>query len=164
MLDFHNLPSGVTKTTGFCATRRSSSEPDVAYRVSKDAQLSMPTKQLYPGKRCLIPVLGGRVFGTSGFWPGPKRKPEWVVAIEPWVCFVGVFYIIVKPTPVHHLCVRKALSVLHGMQVGMFTLMTDHHEKGQKGGGCPPGHEVKRDLRSWGRKAYTGEHDPNWGQ
>lgn len=48
MLDFHNLPSGVTKTTGFCATRRSSSEPDVAYRVSKDAQLSMPTKQLYP--------------------------------------------------------------------------------------------------------------------
>lgn len=48
MLDFHNLPSGVTKTTGFCATRRSSKEPDVAYRVSKDAQLSMPTKQLYP--------------------------------------------------------------------------------------------------------------------
>lgn len=50
MLDFHNLPSGVTKTTGFCATRRSSQGPDVAYRVSKDAQLSMPTKQLYPGK------------------------------------------------------------------------------------------------------------------
>lgn len=59
MLDFHNLPSGVTKTTGFCATRRSSKGPDVAYRVSKDAQLSMPTKQLYPGKRHRIPVQGG---------------------------------------------------------------------------------------------------------
>uniref|UniRef100_A0A8C9PNG1 Thrombospondin-like N-terminal domain-containing protein n=1 Tax=Spermophilus dauricus TaxID=99837 RepID=A0A8C9PNG1_SPEDA len=48
VLDFHNLPDGITKTTGFCATRRSSKGPDVAYRVSKDAQLSAPTKQLYP--------------------------------------------------------------------------------------------------------------------
>ncbi|VCX10118.1 unnamed protein product, partial [Gulo gulo] len=48
VLDFHNLPDGVTKTTGFCATRRASKGPDVAYRVSKDAQLSAPTKQLYP--------------------------------------------------------------------------------------------------------------------
>uniref|UniRef100_A0A4W4EIR1 Laminin G domain-containing protein n=1 Tax=Electrophorus electricus TaxID=8005 RepID=A0A4W4EIR1_ELEEL len=37
-----------TKTTGFCAHRRSAKGPDVAYRVSKDAQLSAPTKQLYP--------------------------------------------------------------------------------------------------------------------
>uniref|UniRef100_A0A667GXU3 Laminin G domain-containing protein n=1 Tax=Lynx canadensis TaxID=61383 RepID=A0A667GXU3_LYNCA len=48
VLDFHNLPDGITKTTGFCATRRSSKGPDVAYRVTKDAQLSAPTKQLYP--------------------------------------------------------------------------------------------------------------------
>lgn len=54
ILDFHNLPEGVTKTTGFCSHRRSSQGPDVAYRVSKDAQLSAPTKQLYPGK-CLTP-------------------------------------------------------------------------------------------------------------
>ncbi|KAJ8792399.1 hypothetical protein J1605_019618 [Eschrichtius robustus] len=48
VLDFHNLPDGITKTTGFCAARRSSKGPDVAYRVTKDAQLSAPTKQLYP--------------------------------------------------------------------------------------------------------------------
>uniref|UniRef100_A0A3Q2SPQ3 Laminin G domain-containing protein n=1 Tax=Fundulus heteroclitus TaxID=8078 RepID=A0A3Q2SPQ3_FUNHE len=49
ILDFHNLPEGVTKTTGLCSHRRSTQGPDVAYRVSKDAQLSAPTKQLYPG-------------------------------------------------------------------------------------------------------------------
>uniref|UniRef100_A0AAX7V5A4 Fibrillar collagen NC1 domain-containing protein n=1 Tax=Astatotilapia calliptera TaxID=8154 RepID=A0AAX7V5A4_ASTCA len=49
ILDFHSLPEGVTKTTGLCSHRRSSQGPDVAYRVSKDAQLSAPTKQLYPG-------------------------------------------------------------------------------------------------------------------
>uniref|UniRef100_A0A3Q0QVW5 Laminin G domain-containing protein n=1 Tax=Amphilophus citrinellus TaxID=61819 RepID=A0A3Q0QVW5_AMPCI len=49
ILDFHSLPEGVTRTTGLCSHRRSSQGPDVAYRVSKDAQLSAPTKQLYPG-------------------------------------------------------------------------------------------------------------------
>uniref|UniRef100_A0A8C9RJK9 Laminin G domain-containing protein n=1 Tax=Scleropages formosus TaxID=113540 RepID=A0A8C9RJK9_SCLFO len=48
ILDFHSLPEGVTKTTGFCAQRKSSKGPDVAYKVSKEAQLSAPTKQLYP--------------------------------------------------------------------------------------------------------------------
>lgn len=52
ILDFHSLPEGVTRTTGFCSHRRSTQGPDVAYRVSKDAQLSAPTKQLYPGE-CL---------------------------------------------------------------------------------------------------------------
>uniref|UniRef100_A0A3B4AWF7 Laminin G domain-containing protein n=1 Tax=Periophthalmus magnuspinnatus TaxID=409849 RepID=A0A3B4AWF7_9GOBI len=49
ILDFHNLPEGVTKTTGFCTHRRSTQGSDEAYRVSKDAQLSAPTKQLYSG-------------------------------------------------------------------------------------------------------------------
>uniref|UniRef100_A0A7N8XQQ5 Procollagen, type V, alpha 1 n=1 Tax=Mastacembelus armatus TaxID=205130 RepID=A0A7N8XQQ5_9TELE len=49
ILDFHSLPEGVTKTTGFCSHRKSTQGPDVAYRVFKDAQLSAPTKQLYPG-------------------------------------------------------------------------------------------------------------------
>ncbi|XP_042335254.1 collagen alpha-1(V) chain-like [Sceloporus undulatus] len=48
VLDFHNLPDGISKTTGFCTSRRSSKGADVAYRVTKDAQLSAPTKQLYP--------------------------------------------------------------------------------------------------------------------
>ena len=60
VLDFHNLPDGITKTTGFCAARRSSKGPDVAYRVTKDAQLSAPTKQLYPGKRRRVCVAGWR--------------------------------------------------------------------------------------------------------
>lgn len=54
MLDFHNLPDGITKTTGFCTSRRSSKEADVAYRVTKDAQLSAPTKQLYPGESSFL--------------------------------------------------------------------------------------------------------------
>lgn len=54
VLDFHNLPDGISKTTGFCTSRRSSKEADVAYRVTKDAQLSAPTKQLYPGKSCCL--------------------------------------------------------------------------------------------------------------
>lgn len=53
ILDFPNLPEGVTKTTGFCSHRRSTQGADVAYRVSKDAQLSAPTKQLYPGEQPL---------------------------------------------------------------------------------------------------------------
>ncbi|XP_026091001.1 collagen alpha-1(V) chain-like [Carassius auratus] len=38
ILDFHSLPEGVSKTTGFCTHRKSSKGPDVAYRVTKDAQ------------------------------------------------------------------------------------------------------------------------------
>ncbi|XP_015677214.1 collagen alpha-1(V) chain-like [Protobothrops mucrosquamatus] len=48
VLDFHNLPDGISKTTGFCTSRRSSKGADVAYHVTKDAQLSAPTKQLFP--------------------------------------------------------------------------------------------------------------------
>lgn len=48
ILDFPSLPDGVTRTTGFCTHRKSSKGPDIAYRVTKDAQLSAPTKQLYP--------------------------------------------------------------------------------------------------------------------
>lgn len=49
-LEFHNSPEGVSRTAGFCTNRRDSKGSDVAYRVSKAAQLSAPTKQLYPGK------------------------------------------------------------------------------------------------------------------
>uniref|UniRef100_A0A8D3ARY1 Collagen, type XI, alpha 1b n=1 Tax=Scophthalmus maximus TaxID=52904 RepID=A0A8D3ARY1_SCOMX len=47
-LDFHSSPEGVRKTAGFCTARRGS-KPDVAYRVGKQAQISAPTKQLFPG-------------------------------------------------------------------------------------------------------------------
>uniref|UniRef100_A0AAY4D491 Fibrillar collagen NC1 domain-containing protein n=1 Tax=Denticeps clupeoides TaxID=299321 RepID=A0AAY4D491_9TELE len=47
VLDFQNAPEGVQKTTGFCTNRRAS-QPDTAYRVGKAAQISAPTKQLFP--------------------------------------------------------------------------------------------------------------------
>uniref|UniRef100_A0A8C8R8A2 Thrombospondin-like N-terminal domain-containing protein n=1 Tax=Pelusios castaneus TaxID=367368 RepID=A0A8C8R8A2_9SAUR len=47
-LEFHNSPEGISRTAGFCTNRRDSKGSDVAYRVSKHAQLSAPTKQLYP--------------------------------------------------------------------------------------------------------------------
>ncbi|XP_078418009.1 collagen alpha-1(XI) chain-like [Cetorhinus maximus] len=48
-LEFHNLPEGIIKTPGYCKNRRNTQGADVAYRVTKQAQLSAPTKQLYPG-------------------------------------------------------------------------------------------------------------------
>uniref|UniRef100_A0A669B1Z5 Collagen, type XI, alpha 1b n=1 Tax=Oreochromis niloticus TaxID=8128 RepID=A0A669B1Z5_ORENI len=48
VLDFQSSPEGIRKTAGFCTMRRGS-KPDVAYRVGKRAQLSAPTKQLFPG-------------------------------------------------------------------------------------------------------------------
>ena len=49
VLEFHNTPEGVSKTTGFCANRRASN-PDTAFRIAKQAQISAPTKQFFPGK------------------------------------------------------------------------------------------------------------------
>ncbi|KPP77304.1 hypothetical protein Z043_103288 [Scleropages formosus] len=48
VLEFHNLPEGIKKTSGFCVNRKTS-RPDTAFRVGKEAQLSAPTKQLFPG-------------------------------------------------------------------------------------------------------------------
>uniref|UniRef100_A0A8C6VJJ3 Thrombospondin-like N-terminal domain-containing protein n=1 Tax=Naja naja TaxID=35670 RepID=A0A8C6VJJ3_NAJNA len=48
-LEFHKSPEGISKTSGICINRKNSKGSDVAYRVSKTAQLSAPTKQLYPG-------------------------------------------------------------------------------------------------------------------
>uniref|UniRef100_A0A8C7CJA7 Collagen, type XI, alpha 1a n=1 Tax=Oncorhynchus kisutch TaxID=8019 RepID=A0A8C7CJA7_ONCKI len=48
VLDFHNSPAGVRKTSGFCTNRRAS-KPDTAYRVGKQAQISAHTKKLFPG-------------------------------------------------------------------------------------------------------------------
>ncbi|XP_048457532.1 collagen alpha-1(XI) chain-like [Rhincodon typus] len=48
-LDFHNLPNGIRKTPGFCKNRRNVQGADVAYKVTKQTQLSVPTRQLFPG-------------------------------------------------------------------------------------------------------------------
>uniref|UniRef100_A0A4X2JRW1 Collagen type XI alpha 1 chain n=1 Tax=Vombatus ursinus TaxID=29139 RepID=A0A4X2JRW1_VOMUR len=48
-LDFHNSPEGISKTAGFCTNRRNSKGSDTAYKVTKQAQISAPTKQLFPG-------------------------------------------------------------------------------------------------------------------
>ena len=48
-LQVPSLPEGVKKVPGFCSSRRSSS-PDHAYRITKKAQISAPTKQLFSGR------------------------------------------------------------------------------------------------------------------
>lgn len=74
VLDFHNLPEGVQKTSGFCTNRRAS-QPDAAYKVGKTAQISAPTKQLFPGKPnprnvplCLAAFKCALCCGCQGFW------------------------------------------------------------------------------------------------
>uniref|UniRef100_A0A8C6U6B2 Laminin G domain-containing protein n=1 Tax=Neogobius melanostomus TaxID=47308 RepID=A0A8C6U6B2_9GOBI len=47
-LQVPSLPEGVKKVPGFCTSRRSGI-PDHAYRISKRAQISAPTKQLFSG-------------------------------------------------------------------------------------------------------------------
>uniref|UniRef100_A0A8C2FI62 Collagen, type XI, alpha 2 n=1 Tax=Cyprinus carpio TaxID=7962 RepID=A0A8C2FI62_CYPCA len=44
-----SLPEGVQKVSGFCTSRRSGT-PDHAYRITKKAQISAPTKQLFSGR------------------------------------------------------------------------------------------------------------------
>uniref|UniRef100_A0AAV2K194 Uncharacterized protein n=1 Tax=Knipowitschia caucasica TaxID=637954 RepID=A0AAV2K194_KNICA len=48
-LQVPSLPEGVKKVPGFCTSRRSGS-PDHAFRISKRAQISAPTKQLFSGR------------------------------------------------------------------------------------------------------------------
>lgn len=53
-LDFQSSPEGVRKAPGFCPVRRGA-KPDIAYRVGKNAQISAPTKQLFPGNVTNLP-------------------------------------------------------------------------------------------------------------
>ncbi|XP_072703936.1 collagen alpha-1(XI) chain-like [Ciconia boyciana] len=48
ILQLHSLPEGVKKVPGFCSQRGAGS--DVAYRITRQAQLSAPTRQLFAGK------------------------------------------------------------------------------------------------------------------
>uniref|UniRef100_A0A8C2KD55 Collagen, type XI, alpha 1a n=1 Tax=Cyprinus carpio TaxID=7962 RepID=A0A8C2KD55_CYPCA len=47
VLEFSTVSEGVQKTSGFCTNRRAS-QPDTAYKIGKNAQISAPTKQLFP--------------------------------------------------------------------------------------------------------------------
>uniref|UniRef100_A0A8C3PUL8 Uncharacterized protein n=1 Tax=Calidris pygmaea TaxID=425635 RepID=A0A8C3PUL8_9CHAR len=48
ILQLHTQPEGVKKVPGFCSQRGAGS--DVAYRITRQAQLSAPTRQLFAGK------------------------------------------------------------------------------------------------------------------
>ncbi|XP_054039647.1 LOW QUALITY PROTEIN: collagen alpha-1(XI) chain-like [Rissa tridactyla] len=48
ILQLHSLPEGVKKVPGFCSQRGAGS--DAAYRITRQAQLSAPTRQLFAGK------------------------------------------------------------------------------------------------------------------
>lgn len=149
MLDFHNLPSGVTKTTGFCATRRSSKGPDAAYRVSKDAQLSMPTKQLYPGKQHPIPVQGGG--GNAGDSRGQRGSRSGRLQQNPGVLpgspphYSETYH---PPTPL--VCASLAFA-LRPKSRRVSTNDGPQRQRAERKW-MPPRGEAKRDLRSWERK------------
>uniref|UniRef100_A0A8C4RUI4 Thrombospondin-like N-terminal domain-containing protein n=1 Tax=Erpetoichthys calabaricus TaxID=27687 RepID=A0A8C4RUI4_ERPCA len=49
VLQLHSLPEGVKKTTGFCPNRKTGTT-DVAYRISKQSQISAPTKQIFSSR------------------------------------------------------------------------------------------------------------------
>uniref|UniRef100_A0A8C6XLT5 Thrombospondin-like N-terminal domain-containing protein n=1 Tax=Naja naja TaxID=35670 RepID=A0A8C6XLT5_NAJNA len=49
-LQLQKEPEGVRKTPGFCPQKRAGSGPDVAFRISRRAQISAPTRQLFPGE------------------------------------------------------------------------------------------------------------------
>ncbi|XP_051520727.1 collagen alpha-1(XI) chain-like [Myxocyprinus asiaticus] len=49
VLQLPSLPEGVQKVPGFCTSRRAGT-PDHAYRITKKAQISAPTKQLFSGR------------------------------------------------------------------------------------------------------------------
>uniref|UniRef100_A0A8C9WRP2 Laminin G domain-containing protein n=1 Tax=Scleropages formosus TaxID=113540 RepID=A0A8C9WRP2_SCLFO len=49
VLQLPSLPEGVRKVPGFCTSRRSGA-PDEAYRITKKAQISAPTKQIFSGQ------------------------------------------------------------------------------------------------------------------
>uniref|UniRef100_A0A8C4R6Y3 Thrombospondin-like N-terminal domain-containing protein n=1 Tax=Eptatretus burgeri TaxID=7764 RepID=A0A8C4R6Y3_EPTBU len=48
VLDFASKPPGITQAIGFCSSRKDDRKVDRAFRIGKDAQLSIPTKQLFP--------------------------------------------------------------------------------------------------------------------
>lgn len=77
VLQLQSQPEGVRKTAGFCPKRRSGSGPDVAYRISRRAQLSAPTRQLFPGsplKTALKTSLAQR--GQRGLVGSQTRGPS----------------------------------------------------------------------------------------
>lgn len=53
VLQLPSLPEGVQKVPGFCVSQHAGT--DHAYRISKKAQISAPTKQLFPGTNLLTP-------------------------------------------------------------------------------------------------------------
>lgn len=56
MLQLPSLPEGVRKVPGFCTSRRAGTA-DHAYRITKKAQISAPTNQLFSGTVPLYPCL-----------------------------------------------------------------------------------------------------------
>lgn len=70
-LQVPSLPEGVKKVPGFCTSRRSST-PDHAYRITKKAQISAPTKQLFSGRPRLERTSVVWVFSRDCFVNCPK--------------------------------------------------------------------------------------------
>lgn len=50
LLEVSENMEGVSLEAGFCTSRTGVEGPDVAYKIDKKVQLSVPTTQLFPGK------------------------------------------------------------------------------------------------------------------
>ncbi len=49
ILDLSDSMEGVSLEAGLCRSRRGSEEADLAYKIEKKIQVSVPTNQLFPG-------------------------------------------------------------------------------------------------------------------
>lgn len=72
-LQLQKEPEGVRKTPGFCPQRRAGSGPEAAFRISRRAQISAPTRQLFPGTPQGCRWDGGSLGSGSTFAQAQKR-------------------------------------------------------------------------------------------
>ncbi len=49
ILDLSDSMEGVSLEAGLCTSRQGSEEADLAYKIEKKIQVSVPTNQLFPG-------------------------------------------------------------------------------------------------------------------
>lgn len=80
ILQLHSLPEGVKKVPGFCSQRGAGS--DAAYRITRQAQLSAPTRQLFAG-RGAKPGGGVCVCVAGGWWDSRTTRAQALSLLTP---------------------------------------------------------------------------------
>lgn len=78
-LDFQSSPEGIRKAPGFCPVRRGA-KPDIAYRVGRNAQISAPTKQLFPGNDTHVPPTAFKTLQLLKVTRGARNIRAWMIS------------------------------------------------------------------------------------